>query len=90
VYAFSLNTPRYAHAMIAYKGGHTRILPTSQLFEQVDANYECAGRVFVLGGSDAANNAIPSVEMLSSSQGWQILPTPMFAADYWFAYVGLP
>jgi hypothetical protein len=52
----------------------------------------CAGRVLVFGGRDVKYNFLASVEMCepSTDQGWQILPTPMFAADADFQFVSLP
>jgi len=48
------------------------------------------GRVFAYGGRDVNAQTLASVEMMDSTQGWQILAWPMFAGDFWFESVALP
>jgi len=48
------------------------------------------GRSFAYGGRDVNAQLLASVEMLDSTQGWQILAWPMFAGDFWFESVPLP
>ena len=53
--------------------------------------YSHVGRVFVYGGHNVNDIYMASVEMLSTDRHvWQPLPSPMFAADFYFSSVPLP
>jgi hypothetical protein len=45
--------------------------------------------VYVYGGTGTLDH-VGSVEVLTESSGWQVLPTGMFAADSDFASAPLP
>jgi hypothetical protein len=50
-----------------------------------------AGRLLALGGKDAGDKLLASVEMLSlvAGQGWQTQPAPMFKADAGFGFTSV-
>jgi hypothetical protein len=87
----SMNTARFAHGMVAYKG---KIKDKSQLHRSktsVVCLFNNSGRLLVFGGYDPNGTELASVEMLSTDKSaWQTVPTPMFKADAEVASVSLP